>query len=119
MTISSRTPEGTPFCCPICGEQTNLEPSITTGDGCCPRCGHLLWWFRDRLANLTGQPAGLIQPDSLLGAASEADSLETVELVMQLEEEFGVTLPDDAAERIQSVADAIRFLRRELRDREH
>lgn len=39
-----------------------------------------------------------------------ADSLDTVELVMAFEEEFNVEIPDDAAEKIQTVADAIAFL---------
>jgi acyl carrier protein len=39
-----------------------------------------------------------------------ADSLDTVELVMAFEEEFGVEIPDDAAETIQTVGDAIRVL---------
>jgi acyl carrier protein len=39
-----------------------------------------------------------------------ADSLDTVELVMAFEEEFGVEIPDDAAETILTVGDAIRFL---------
>ena len=40
-----------------------------------------------------------------------ADSLDTVELVMAFEEEFGVEIPDDAAEKIQTVQDAINFLK--------
>ncbi len=39
-----------------------------------------------------------------------ADSLDTVELVMAFEEAFGVEIPDDAAERIQSVNDAIAYI---------
>ena len=39
-----------------------------------------------------------------------ADSLDTVELVMAFEEEFNVEIPDDAAETIVTVGDAIRFL---------
>lgn len=39
-----------------------------------------------------------------------ADSLDTVELVMAFEEEFGVEIPDDAAETILTVGDAIKFL---------
>ncbi|MEM1286795.1 MAG: acyl carrier protein [Pseudomonadota bacterium] len=42
-----------------------------------------------------------------------ADSLDTVELVMAFEEEFGVEIPDDAAEKIQTVGDAISFLSKE------
>jgi len=40
-----------------------------------------------------------------------ADSLDTVELVMAFEEEFGLEIPDDAAEKIQTVKDAIDFIR--------
>ena len=39
-----------------------------------------------------------------------ADSLDNVELVMAFEEEFGVELPDDAAEKIVTVKDAIAFI---------
>jgi len=39
-----------------------------------------------------------------------ADSLDTVELVMAFEEEFGCEIPDDAAEKIQTVQDAITFI---------
>lgn len=39
-----------------------------------------------------------------------ADSLDTVELVMAFEEEFGIEIPDDAAENIQTVGDAITFI---------
>ena len=41
-----------------------------------------------------------------------ADSLDTVELVMAFEEEFEVEIPDDAAEKIQTVKDAVDFLER-------
>lgn len=39
-----------------------------------------------------------------------ADSLDTVELVMAFEEEFSVEIPDDAAEKIQTVGDAITYI---------
>ena len=39
-----------------------------------------------------------------------ADSLDTVELVMAFEEEFGIEIPDDAAEKIQTVKDAIDYI---------
>jgi acyl carrier protein len=39
-----------------------------------------------------------------------ADSLDIVELVMAFEEEFGVEIPDDAAEKISTVKDAIAFI---------
>ncbi|NBB70002.1 MAG: acyl carrier protein [Alphaproteobacteria bacterium] len=40
-----------------------------------------------------------------------ADSLDTVELVMAFEEEFGCEIPDDAAEKISTVKDAIDFIK--------
>lgn len=39
-----------------------------------------------------------------------ADSLDNVELVMRFEEEFGVEIPDEDAEKIQSVRDAIEYI---------
>jgi acyl carrier protein len=42
-----------------------------------------------------------------------ADSLDTVELVMAFEEAFDVVIPDDAAEKIQTVGDAVGFIQKE------
>ncbi|WP_302021406.1 acyl carrier protein, partial [uncultured Duncaniella sp.] len=39
-----------------------------------------------------------------------ADSLDTVELIMEFEKEFGITIPDDKAEGIKTVADAISYI---------
>jgi len=39
-----------------------------------------------------------------------ADSLDTVELVMALEEEFGTEIPDEQAEKLQSVGDVIKYV---------
>ena len=39
-----------------------------------------------------------------------ADSLDTVELVMAFEEEFEIEIPDDAAEKIQTFGDAVKFI---------
>ncbi len=39
-----------------------------------------------------------------------ADSLDTVELVMELEEEFEISIPEDAAEKIQRVGEAVDFI---------
>ena len=45
-----------------------------------------------------------------------ADSLDTVELVMAFEEEFGVEIPDEAAESIQTVGDAVKYLEKAKKD---
>ena len=39
-----------------------------------------------------------------------ADSLDTVELIMDFEKEFGISIPDDQAEKIQTVGDAISYI---------
>jgi acyl carrier protein len=39
-----------------------------------------------------------------------ADSLDTVELVMALEEEFGIEIPDEEAEKIVTVGDAVKYI---------
>ena len=41
-----------------------------------------------------------------------ADSLDTVELVMAFEEEFGIDIPDEDAEQMRTVGDAIQYLRK-------
>ena len=103
MTISTRTPEGDPFRCPVCNEDTNLEPS-PAGDACCPACGELLGWFRERSHEHLRLDHSMIDLN--------LDSIEFVELVMQLEEEYGVNLSEAATEEIETIADAIRALRK-------
>ena len=39
-----------------------------------------------------------------------ADSLDTVELVMELEEEFDINIPDDVAEKIQTIGEAVKYI---------
>ncbi|GJD35948.1 acyl carrier protein [Methylobacterium aerolatum] len=56
-----------------------------------------------------------VEPEKVVESANfiddlGADSLDTVELVMAFEEEFNVEIPDDAAETIQTVGDAVKFL---------
>jgi len=68
----------------------------------------------DRVKNIVVEHLG-VDGDKVVEGASfiddlGADSLDTVELVMAFEEEFGVEIPDDAAEKILTVKDAIAFL---------
>ena len=51
-----------------------------------------------------------VTPDASFVDDLGADSLDTVELVMAFEEEFGCEIPDDAAEKILTVKDAISFI---------
>jgi acyl carrier protein len=57
-----------------------------------------------------GVEADKVTDDSSFIDDLGADSLDTVELVMAFEEEFGVEIPDDAAEKILTVKDAISFI---------
>ena len=45
MSVSSKTPEGIPNCCPVCGKPVVLEPSDPAGAPPCSHCGHLLWFI--------------------------------------------------------------------------
>ncbi|MGF1571157.1 MAG: acyl carrier protein [Nodosilinea sp.] len=51
-----------------------------------------------------------VKPEASFANDLGADSLDTVELVMALEEEFGIEIPDEAAESIATVQDAVNFI---------
>ncbi len=57
-----------------------------------------------------GVEAGKITPGASFAEDLGADSLDAVELLIAFEEQFGCAIPDDVAERIRTVGDAIRFL---------
>ncbi len=47
-----------------------------------------------------------------------ADSLDTVELIMEFEKEFNIAIPDDEAEKISTVGEAIKFIEEHLKQQE-
>lgn len=51
-----------------------------------------------------------VKPESNFANDLNADSLDTVELVMALEEEFDIEIPDEAAEGITTVQDAVNYI---------
>ncbi|MDD3465929.1 MAG: acyl carrier protein [Campylobacterales bacterium] len=51
-----------------------------------------------------------VKPESKFADDLGADSLDVVELVMALEEKFDIEIPDDQAEKIQTVQDAVSFI---------
>lgn len=60
-----------------------------------------------------------VEPSEITNEASftadlGADSLDTVELIMEFEKEFNIAIPDDQAEKIGTVADAIKFIEEKL-----
>ena len=62
------------------------------------------------IKHLEADPAKVVEKASFIDDLG-ADSLDNVELVMAFEEEFGIEIPDDAAEKIQTVGDAIGFIK--------
>ena len=51
-----------------------------------------------------------VKPEATFTNDLGADSLDTVELIMELEKEFNITIPDDQAEKIATVGDAIVYV---------
>lgn len=62
------------------------------------------------IANQLGVASENVTPDASFMEDLGADSLDTVELVMALEEEFDLEIPDSDAEKIQTVQDALDYL---------
>jgi acyl carrier protein len=56
-----------------------------------------------------------ITPESSFINDLGADSLDTVELIMAIEDAFDLSIPDDAAEKIQTIADAVKYIEEQLR----
>jgi hypothetical protein len=107
MRISSRTPEGRPNHCAVCGKRIVIEPSHPFGDAPCPHCGCLLWFissgddiqffaddgshnYRERviriMANTLGVDEDTVRKNPNIWNELGADSLDLVELIMELEE---------------------------------
>ena len=64
----------------------------------------------DIVCDQLGVPREKVTPETSFINDMGADSLDTVELVMAFEEEFGIEIPDDAAETIQTFGDAVKFI---------
>ncbi|BAS27464.1 acyl carrier protein [Limnochorda pilosa] len=60
-----------------------------------------------------GKDADEVKPESNFVQDLGADSLDIVELVMAFEEEFDLEIPDDAAEKIATVADAVTYIKQQ------
>ena len=65
---------------------------------------------RDIIINELGVEAEKVTPEASFVEDLGADSLDTVELVMAFEEEFGIEIPDEDAEKLQTVGDAITYI---------
>ena len=65
---------------------------------------------KDLVVEQLGVSADQVTPEASFIDDLGADSLDTVELVMAFEEEFGIDIPDEDAEKMVSVSDAIKYL---------
>jgi acyl carrier protein len=69
---------------------------------------------KERVIEIVAEQLGVskdqVTPETSFVNDLGADSLDTVELVMELEEEFDINIPDDAAEKIQTVGQAIEYI---------
>ncbi|MEI7643622.1 MAG: acyl carrier protein [Chloroflexales bacterium] len=70
--------------------------------------------IQDRLRKIVAEQLGAdeikVVPSAHFTDDLNADSLDLVELIMALEEEFGIEIPDDDAEKIVTVADALKYI---------
>ena len=68
----------------------------------------------DKVKKIVAEQLGVdeaeVKPDASFANDLGADSLDTVELVMALEEEFAVEIPDEEAEKIVTVQDALNYI---------
>ena len=112
-----------------------IDPSGPSGDAPCPCCGVLLWFLRtstgvrlyevnriapirERVENVLARLFRTSKEELARSSSIEdfgPDSLDMVELVMELEEEFEFTIPDAEAQKIRTMGDLIDWLVRHLR----
>ena len=67
---------------------------------------------KEIIVNELGVESGKVTPQASFVEDLGADSLDTVELVMAFEEEFGIDIPDEDAEQMGTVGDAIDYLKK-------
>jgi acyl carrier protein len=71
---------------------------------------------KDIIINELGVEAEKVTPEASFVDDLGADSLDTVELVMAFEEEFGIEIPDEDAEKLGTVGDAIDYIKKNQAD---
>ena len=74
----------------------------------------------EKVVNIVADQLGVkeqeVKPEARFIEDLGADSLDTVELVMALEEEFGIEIPDEDAEKAKTVGDVIAYIDKKLKD---
>lgn len=64
------------------------------------------------IADKLGVQEAAVTPEASFAADLNADSLDTVELIMEFEKEFNITIPDDDTSKISTVGDAIAYIQK-------
>ena len=66
------------------------------------------------IVNKLGVDAAEVTPNASFTNDLGADSLDTVDLIMEIENQFGIQIPDDDAQKISTVGDAIKYIEERL-----
>ncbi|WP_152101006.1 acyl carrier protein [Lacipirellula parvula] len=94
--------------CPVCG----AAAATLTADQCCGACDAILEWFQTRLTLIGYQPLSRVSLASSFAGDLTVDSLDLVEIVCDLEQDFDVAISGNDALRITTIGDAIACVRR-------
>ena len=70
---------------------------------------------KEIIVDKLGVDAAEVTPEASFTNDLGADSLDTVELIMEFEKAFNITIPDDAAEEISTVGDAVKYIEEKLK----
>jgi acyl carrier protein len=98
--------------CTICREEADSGEQAPDGQPVCPPCARLSRWFWAHFDGVLRLPkGGFFSPETTFNELG-ADSLDTVEWIVEAQEEFGVRIGDLDAGRMQTVADYLRYIRR-------
>jgi len=73
---------------------------------------------REIIVEQLGVDAGAVTPEASFIDDLGADSLDTVELIMAFEEEFGIEIPDEDAEKLTTVGKATEYLKKKLAEKD-
>ena len=68
---------------------------------------------KDIIVDKLGVDEGQVTETAAFTTDLGADSLDTVDLIMEFEKEFGIKIPDEEAEKIQTVGDAISYIEKQ------
>lgn len=97
--------------CRVCDDACDDASTCQGVESCCATCNHIFEWFRDWLSREVGTPQESVELSTSLIHAHRGDSFGLVELQMELEHEFSVTIPQDDGNHFETLEDAIRCIR--------